>query len=312
MGQMDKPKLTIQQQIEQLDARGVTFINNTREEAADSLSKTNNYFKLTSYRKNFEMDSHGKYLDLDFAYLKDLSKIDMHLRYCLLEMCLDVEHFAKAKLMAFIEQSSEDGYAIVQEHMRSAVFAPDRKNPSLLVQPYDEIFKKAAQNEYCSDLYNKHKDEMPIWALIEIIQFGTFISLYKFIAEKHGRKDMISDYYIMLDISRIRNAAAHNNCILNDLTKNSSLKPSYNILRALSYFMKKDVYDGKLANTRIRQITSLLYFHHVLITSGTHEYQSERLHRVVDVMYRNINFYKNNARMQSVFEYFKKLVDNWY
>ena len=123
---------------------------------------------------------------------------------------------------------------------------------------------------------------------------------------------MLSDYYVMLDISRIRNATAHNNCILNDISKNSMHKPSYDVLRALSHFMKKDVYDGKIANTRIRQITSLLYFHQLLITSGTHAYQSERLHRVVDIMYKNIHFYKNNARLLSVFEYFKKLVDNWH
>lgn len=307
-----KPKLNIAQQLNLLESRGVTFHHKSKEDAIESLSRTNNYFKLTAYRKNFATDSQGRYLDLDFAYLKDLSKIDMHLRYCLLLMCLDVEHFVKAKLMAFITQSDEDGYAIVQEHRNASVYAPDKSQPEKTIQPYDDIYRKAKRNEYCCDLYHKHKDNMPIWALIEIIQFGTLVSLYKFIAEKHEEKEMISESFIMMDINKIRNAAAHNNCILNDLSKTWKYKADYGLLRELSRFMSKDVYDSKLANPRVLQMTSLLYLHQTLVTSGLHQVQAGRLRFVVDVMYRNADYYKNNPRLQSIFEYFRKLVDNWF
>ena len=94
-----RPKLKVSEQIERLASRSVRFDVISREDAKEALCKTNNYFKLTAYRKSFDLDDDGKYIDLDFAYLKDLSKIDMYLRYCLLEMSLDIEHFGKAKFM---------------------------------------------------------------------------------------------------------------------------------------------------------------------------------------------------------------------
>lgn len=312
MNATEKPKLNVVQQIELLESRGVTFKHISRDEAIESLSKTNNYFKLTAYRKNFDTDSQGKYLHLDFAYLKDLSKIDMHLRNCLLELSLDVEHFAKSKLMAFITQSSEDGYSIVQEHIEHSIYIPDKTRPDIVANPYKETFSKAQKNEYCSDLYHKHKNNMPIWALIEIIQFGTFVSLYRFIADKHRNNEMLHEHFMMKDISRVRNAAAHNNCIINDLSKDGKKNPDYGMLRALSAFMRKDVYDSKLANSRIFQITTLLYMHKKIVTSGLHGTRAKKLHDLVAILNKNILFYKDNPRLLSVFEYFGKVVDNWF
>ena len=115
-----RPKLKVSEQIERLASNGVKFNIISRENAKEALSETNNYFKLTAYRKSFEIGTDGKYVDLEFAYLKDLSKIDMFLRYCLLEMSLDIEHFGKAKFMSyFTDQPEEYGYSIIQEHINS-------------------------------------------------------------------------------------------------------------------------------------------------------------------------------------------------
>ncbi|NLJ64135.1 MAG: Abi family protein [Christensenellaceae bacterium] len=298
-----KPKLSIEEQLDLLEARGVTFKYRSKAEAIESLSKTNNYFKLTAYRKNFETNSKGHYLNLDFAYLKDLSKIDMHLRYCLLLMCLDVEHFAKAKLMTFITQSDEDGYSIVQEHMT----LPPTSRFYCSKERYNDIFRKAEKNDYCKDIYIKHKDDMPIWALIELIPFGTFVNIYGFVAEKHNNKPMLNEFYILKDISKLRNACAHNNCILNDLsTKTRKYNPSYDITRDLSKHTNKDVYQSKLRNPRIYQITCLLYLHKTLITSGLHDVQSKNLNTVISYMFANSHYYEDNSRLKSIFDYFKK------
>lgn len=87
-------------------------------EAAEYLSKRNNYMRTASYRKNYAKHETGaqvgKYINLDFAYLAELSNIDFYLREHLLKMCIDIEHALKVALLAEIEQNpQEDGYKIV-------------------------------------------------------------------------------------------------------------------------------------------------------------------------------------------------------
>ncbi|MEE1101868.1 MAG: Abi family protein [Agathobacter sp.] len=55
------------------------------------------------------------YYNLDFAYIVELSKLDMYLRKIILELCLDVEHYLKVRLMNDLtNNNSEDGYNIVE------------------------------------------------------------------------------------------------------------------------------------------------------------------------------------------------------
>ena len=93
-----KPLLTTAEQIEHLKKKGVTFSLMSESAAADYLENHNNYFKLASYRKNFPKHPGGvkvgQYISLDFGQLVDLAIVDMELRYTLLHLALDVEHYA--------------------------------------------------------------------------------------------------------------------------------------------------------------------------------------------------------------------------
>ena len=100
------------------DEKGITFSIMSETEAAEYLSKRNNYMRTASYRKNYAKHETGvqvgKYINLDFAYLAELSNIDFYLREHLLKMCIDIEHALKVALLAEIEQNpQEDGYKIV-------------------------------------------------------------------------------------------------------------------------------------------------------------------------------------------------------
>ena len=58
------------------------------EEDAKKFLQYNNYsFKLKSYARNYNMNSQTKkYFNLDFAYLVELSKVDMYIRKIILEV----------------------------------------------------------------------------------------------------------------------------------------------------------------------------------------------------------------------------------
>lgn len=116
----EKPKLTATEQVEHLKAKGVKFNLFTEQEATSYLENNNNYFKLSSFRKNYIKipygKNSGKYNDLEFEYLKDLAIIDMTLRYTIIQMALDIEHFAKLYILKKINAAeNEDGYAIVED-----------------------------------------------------------------------------------------------------------------------------------------------------------------------------------------------------
>ena len=51
---LEKPMLNTEQQIEHLKKKGITFNICSEEEAYKYLRYNNNYFKLSSYRKNYD------------------------------------------------------------------------------------------------------------------------------------------------------------------------------------------------------------------------------------------------------------------
>ena len=82
------------------------LIGRRKKEETD-LTNVNNYLRTASYRKNYQKYRNGihkgKYIDLDFSYLQELSTTDMHFRFIVSKMCLDIEHDLKVKMLKDIK-----------------------------------------------------------------------------------------------------------------------------------------------------------------------------------------------------------------
>ncbi len=106
---MNKLKTTIEEQVRILKSRNVKFNITSEEEAKRFLTEKSYYFKISAYRENFDyrvlQNGDIAYKDLDFAYLKELSKIDMYLRYMILELTLDIEHYLKRWLIISVHST---------------------------------------------------------------------------------------------------------------------------------------------------------------------------------------------------------------
>ena len=119
-----KNKLTIDEQIADLEEKGVFFDIMNKEAAKKFLRYNNYYFKLKSYASNYPINhKNHKYVNLEFAYLVELSKIDMYFRKIILGMCLDIEHVLKTRMLYDISRNEkEDGYntksKFIQFHIR--------------------------------------------------------------------------------------------------------------------------------------------------------------------------------------------------
>lgn len=82
---MGKINLDINSQIEYMkNVNGIKFDIATEDQARDFLMQSNYFFKLKSFAKNYDKYNSGenkdKYINLDFAYLQELSRLDMLLR----------------------------------------------------------------------------------------------------------------------------------------------------------------------------------------------------------------------------------------
>ena len=112
----DKLKLTVEEQVKDMMSKNIQFELYSIDDAKKFLKYNNYYFKLKSYARNYNINPQTKkYYNLDFAYLVELSKLDMYIRKIILELSLDIEHYLKVRLMNDLSNNpKEDGYNIVR------------------------------------------------------------------------------------------------------------------------------------------------------------------------------------------------------
>lgn len=313
---IEAPQLSIEGQIKDLKDKGITFQHFTEEMAEFYLAENNNYFKLRAYRKNFNK-SNGKYSDLDFGALVDLAEIDKQLRKLVSQLSLDIEHCERVKLLKFIAQSNEDGYDIVEKYKEK--LKKDELNLNICSKPFTALESEIDRNkdsEFCGDLIRKYTDgihRMPVWVFVEIISFGSFIKFLDFCAKRIDNKKLQNDVYLLKDVKRIRNAAAHNNCLLNNLSLNTSkYKTNYSVNRFLSDDVKvsKHCRDTRMSNAAIRAIVTLLYTYKTLVADiNNHNEQALAVNKFIDRCYKNINYYQSNDLIIATFDFLKKIID---
>lgn len=279
----EKPKLTAAQQIESMKKNGIRFDLFPESRAEAFLTHRNYFFKLKAFSKNFDKwrlpdGSAGDYMHLDFAYLVELSRLDMRLRALVLSASLDIEHFLKVRINeAIMSDETCDGYDIVADFLQydesrkkaalgSRVDMQHAKNTAMLIrkvameaakgldhresssglpvsaiEAFDGIREMVDELTGGVDLHHIDKSisflgtssysrkvakkygeagRMAVWNLMELASFGDIISLYKFcFVERSERRDVTAQAVkpLLFPAKTLRNAAAHNSCLLHGL-----------------------------------------------------------------------------------------------
>lgn len=211
--------------------------------------------------------------------------------------------------MRAVESSGNDGYQIVTDYME-ALRANDAKTGRHSYEILQQDLNRNRNSSYCGGIISAYNGCYPVWAFVEIIPFGDFVHFYKFCGNAFQCKDMIDQYYLLQTTKELRNAAAHNNCIINDISsKNSRYKCNHGMLRALDS-ISKSTRDRKLLNEHLRQIVTLLYTHSVIVTSdGIHRMERDALHKLTARMYQHIDYYSGNPTILSGFGFLKSAID---
>ncbi len=261
-----KKKLTIDEQITYMKyTKNISFKNKEEEkEAKFFLQNSTYFFKLKSYAKLFDKNKKdGKYWKLDYTQLVELSKIDLYLRRILFKMCLTIEHQLKLNLLNDIsENSEEDGYDIVK-----CFFL---KYPNV----FESVKSKVSQtkDDYSSAILKKSYPNIPVWSLIETLSFKNFINIYEFYysnnATKENKRYTKQIEHFLWSVRIIRNACAHNSCILNSLKrKNEEL--NFQLLTELSLLSIKltDAQKDKLKYCVVNDIVVIIILYNKIVTS---------------------------------------------
>lgn len=307
------PKLTSVQLVKKLEQKGVKFNIINRTEAVRFFSKNNYYFRVTSYEGNYKgyVDKHNRYVNLEFAYMVELSNLDMYLRELVFNMCLDIEHCLKVKLLHEIEKNPlEDGYDIVDDFLNS-------QSSSYVI---DDI-KRKQRSAYCGDLISHYFNpqmvngkwdfDFPVWAFLEVVSFGTFIDFYQFYIKKYGNSTgtLVS---LFPYVKSLRNACAHSNCILHDMTTNINTNPN----KLVENFVKKIPTIGKgmrvkkLSNRFDLEFVALVY---LFTSTATDKIRHRRLKDLkaffANRLQRNASYFRSNAIINTNFDFLKKVVD---
>lgn len=301
--------LNTDEMIGHMKNKGIKFNIIPESEAKQFLTENNYYMKLAAYRTNYEKygdnsKKKGQYINLEFAYLKELSIIDMHLRYIIIEMCLDIEHFLKVKFLQTIEHNpDEDGYDIIRR------FIALEHNTYILKK-----IRGHQSSEYCKNLINKYYPYFPAWVFVEVISFGDMTYLCAFYKEIYGEE--IVNNKFMNSVRDLRNAAAHSNCLINRLF--DTLEDGKQVDSEISNFVKSLTNinantRGKNLNYRVTyNIVTLLYVYDKVVTS-----KPIRQHRYDELKdffntraIRHQDYFKTHSKLIGVYNFIKNIVDN--
>lgn len=310
-----KPLLSIDEQIEHLKSKGVTFNLCPEEEARHYLSDRTYFFKIAAFRTLFDKrvggDRDGQYIDLDFEYLKVLASFDRTLRYALLPLTLDVEHAAKTKLLKIVtERQDEDGYSITRDYMLEHLNHNERRRRE------GEI-SRLESDAFCGGLVRKYgkPEDMPVWVFLEVISFGTFVSFYLFCGERWGDRSIQEEHYMLRQAQFIRNACAHSSNLINGFRESSGdIVTSASVAKALAKTgLSHRVRTSKMRNSRLKQMTTLLFLHSQLVVEGTGHSRAaiemDELYRRIDALLEVLD---SNDVVRSSLNFLRILIDKWF
>ncbi len=314
---MKPPKalLTVDELIEHMKARGIHFDIVPENEAREFLTDRNYYMKLSAYRANYpkcpnDSARSGQYQNLDFAYLQELSTIDMHLRYHILQMCLDIEHAIKVRLVTAVTSDGangdEDGYRFVKDYFKKK----DTKMDLL------RSIRNHKAGEYCRDLFEKYYPYFPIWVLVELVSFGELIQLCTFYDETRLPScPILIDGKFLNVIRDFRNASAHSNCLLNkaaagmDSTKQCAIEIS-NFVKEVPSISKES--RAKYLHTDFcYNMVVLLYAYSVYMPLNVQRKKFKELKGFMEErVSRNSDYFTSNPKLCGVYTFLKKVIDN--
>ncbi|MCH5165038.1 MAG: Abi family protein [Clostridiales bacterium] len=285
--------------IEYLKKLNVKFNIIDEKEAANLISSEYPLNRLIEFASIFEQykmtDKQGQFVNLEFAQLYYLTKIDERLRHILMKMCLEIEQKIKYILISD---------SIKLKVARTFLTEYIRSDYDYLYRHYSkelDLFISGDENVYTLDKF------------LDIITFGTFVKLvrafYQQYAQEIYHKKHASFEQYLSSVHHIRNKAAHNVTLLSELNeKRGLLNPQ------VSEYLAKHGINSKtlktnLSRTIVFDITSVMHLYCNLLSREQIKQNNKVWRKFVFKECRSYKkLFQKNEILKSAYRFSQKVV----
>ena len=307
---MKKPRLSIQEQIYHMRSQGIQFHCMNEAEASKYLEESTYYFKIKAYSKLFDKyvkpEKNNQYINLDFAFLVDLSIIDAGIRRLIMKLSLDIEHYLKVALLRDFNKTTADGYSLIEKFISF-----DQKH-------FDEEMKGKRDGKACSNLIQKYEGEFAIWNFVEVITFRDFQELYNYFYKIYGVEFYGRDYgpykHLFNPVRILRNAAAHNNCLINSLRIPYVSQEKFNnnpqVAAYLGNYINNKTLNTNLSKPFIHDFCVMLYLYCLIAPKRARDHMIGEMKDYFETrVIKHQCYYEKNPTLVSAYKFLAKVID---
>lgn len=249
MAEYTKPWLPIDQQIDQLAARGLTVGD---REHATAVIRAVGYYRLTGYlypfRESESYETEGRTCttvldtycpDTTLHHAEDIITFDRRLRMLTMEGIERIEVAARMQIGYVLGRRSAFSYED-PECFTDAFTAPStdmrEPAPSKHVQWLQRVNarKSRSDEQFVAHFRDRYDDRMPVWALTEILELGHLSTLYpgmlqpdaQEVADAFGvpTKKLMTSW--LASLNYVRNVSAHHARLFNRKLQYAPKRPA--------------------------------------------------------------------------------------
>lgn len=244
------------------------------KENATLILSHENYYRLSGYMLDF-IDANDKFKsDICFEDIYNIYKFDKELRGILFEIINDVEIYFKTQISYnFCLKYGGMGYRNLQNYK-------SYEESLNVLKKLNDTVKKNPNNLIIAHHNNKYEGEIPLWAMVELMQFGDISKFYSVLKSK-DKKEIVKNGYNNigpLELGSLYHGAVYfrNQCC------------HFTRLYSFTHTIKPALVNLSLFNDEIVDNSKTFYFIYILMLLNPNKKLGER------VIYKLREFMKKN------------------
>lgn len=212
-----------------------------------------------------------------------------------MELCLDIENSIKVRLINHIMcNENEDGYELIKSYLAS-------EDPNFYTM---KTIQRHKSGEYCKKLIEKYYPYFSVWTLVEVVPFGTLLHLSQYYKKKYHCQIMPKNKF-MNTVRDLRNAAAHNNCLINNMIQKMHDSKQTDT-RIVNFIKKMNIVSVEVRRRQLRKsfvynIVTLLYVYDKVMTTDKKKIKFKQLSKLIHSgLTMHKEYFYGNSNIRSV------------